>query len=151
VESICLVQRRLPHTTQERIDCESRVFLGSARMTSTRTKHAMTTYATWSCHSAAVPPRPHEQIPKNERPVRGDNRTGQSHIGAWGGWALAPNIAMGRYFRSHNELVAGKEICVQNDQSFFDRPELRFARGTTRRSPDQRCLRRPVFQIALRV
>src|SRR2546430_377299 len=32
---------------------------------------------------------------KNERPVRGDNRTGQSHMGAWGGWALAPNIADG--------------------------------------------------------
>ena len=34
-------------------------------------------------------------LAQNERPVRGDNRTGQSHMGAWGGWALAPNIAVG--------------------------------------------------------
>jgi uncharacterized protein (TIGR00369 family) len=39
--------------------------------------------------------------PQNERPVRGDNRTGQSHMGAWGGWALAPNIAMGRFSLPH--------------------------------------------------
>ena len=32
---------------------------------------------------------------EKERPVRGDNRTGQSHMGAWGGWALAPNTADG--------------------------------------------------------
>ena len=32
---------------------------------------------------------------EKKRPVRGDNRTGQSHMGAWGGWALAPNTADG--------------------------------------------------------
>jgi hypothetical protein len=32
---------------------------------------------------------------ENKRPDRGDNRSGQSHMGAWGGWALAPNIANG--------------------------------------------------------
>ena len=32
---------------------------------------------------------------ENKRPVRGDNRTGLSHKGAWGGWALAPNTAVG--------------------------------------------------------
>jgi hypothetical protein len=35
---------------------------------------------------------------EKERPVRGDNRTGQSHMGAWGGWALAPDIADGEGF-----------------------------------------------------
>ena len=30
---------------------------------------------------------------ENERPVRGDNRTGQAVWGAWGGWALAPDTA----------------------------------------------------------
>jgi hypothetical protein len=32
---------------------------------------------------------------EKKRPDRGDNRSGQSHMGAWGGWALAPNIANG--------------------------------------------------------
>ena len=31
----------------------------------------------------------------NERPVRGDNRTGQKSYGAWGGWALAPDMTWG--------------------------------------------------------
>ena len=39
-----------------------------------------------------------EKTPEKERPVRGDNRTGQSHMGAWDGWALAPNIANGEDF-----------------------------------------------------
>jgi len=32
---------------------------------------------------------------EKKRPDRGDNRSGQSHMGAWGGWALAPNTANG--------------------------------------------------------
>ena len=32
---------------------------------------------------------------ENERPVRGDNRTGQKSYGAWGGWALAPDMTWG--------------------------------------------------------
>jgi hypothetical protein len=57
--------------------------------------------------------------PRNERPVRGDNRTGQAIWGAWGGWALAPNIAMGRNYRSHTLLVAEGLAHVQNRRRFF--------------------------------
>jgi hypothetical protein len=44
----------------------------------------------------------------------GGQPDGSSHMGAWGGWALAPNIAsMGRNYRSHIGLVAGDAPDVQ--------------------------------------
>src|ERR1700760_163152 len=58
-------------------------------------------------------------IAENERPVRGDNRTGQSHMGAWGGWALAPNIAMGRYVRSHINWSPGGRPAFKASRVFL--------------------------------
>jgi hypothetical protein len=40
-------------------------------------------------------------------------------MGAWGGWALAPNIAMGRDDRSHMKLVAERPPHVQKRPAFF--------------------------------
>jgi hypothetical protein len=45
--------------------------------------------------------------PKNMRPVRGDNRTGQA-IWRWGGWALAPNIAYGEGITAPTPLGRGR-------------------------------------------
>src|SRR5437660_12868419 len=40
-------------------------------------------------------------------------------MGAWGGWALAPNTAMGRDYRSHMKLVAESLPHVQNGRRIF--------------------------------
>ena len=40
-------------------------------------------------------------------------------MGAWGGWALAPNTAMGRDYRSHMKLVAEGLPHVQNGRRIF--------------------------------
>jgi uncharacterized protein YcfJ len=50
-------------------------------------------------------PQQKQKVSKNERPVRGDNRTGQSHMGAWGGWALAPDMTVGEGFPLPPQLV----------------------------------------------
>jgi len=69
---------------------------------------------------------------RNERPVRGDNRTGQAIWGAWGGWALAPNTAsMGRDYRSHLYLSRKGRRTFKPDAIFFNRQQVpeRFQAG----------------------
>jgi hypothetical protein len=56
----------------------------------------------------------------NERPVRGDNRTGQSHMGAWGGWALAPDIADGEGLPLPHLLVARASPTFKMFGDFFN-------------------------------
>src|SRR5882724_11470211 len=84
---------------------------------------------------------------KNKRPVRGDNRTGQSHMGAWGGWALAPNIAMGRNYPLPHILVAEGLAHVQNGRRFFltlRKPVFGGGIPIVRRFAG--CRRSPIFQ-----
>src|ERR1700691_2641623 len=59
-------------------------------------------------------------VSQNERPVRGDNRTGQAIWGAWGGWALAPDTAsMGRDYRSHQHWSRHRRRTFKPPAIFF--------------------------------
>jgi hypothetical protein len=57
---------------------------------------------------------------ENKRPVRGDNRTGQSHMGAWGGWALAPNTADGEGIPLPRKISRAIPPDVQRPRHFFN-------------------------------
>src|SRR5882757_76964 len=47
-------------------------------------------------------------------------------MGAWGGWALAPNIAMGRNYRSHMNWSPKGSGTFKTGGEFFWRPERGF-------------------------
>jgi len=49
----------------------------------------------------------------------GGQPDGSSHMGAWGGWALAPNIAVGERVPLPHKLVAVGPPHVQKEVRFF--------------------------------
>jgi hypothetical protein len=60
----------------------------------------------------------------------GGQPDGSSHMGAWGGWALAPNTAsMGRNYRSHFYCVAASAPNVQSARDFFNFFARHFGQG----------------------
>src|SRR3954453_7878115 len=63
--------------------------------------------------------RARHRDPENKRPVRGDNRTGQSRIGAWGGWALAPNTANGEGLPLPHVISRGRAAGRSKRQAIF--------------------------------
>src|ERR1700719_2362844 len=57
-------------------------------------------------------------VKRKTRP--GGQPDGSSYMGAWGGWALAPNTAsMGRDFRSHR-IGRGSRAARSNHRRFFN-------------------------------
>src|SRR5437870_1580928 len=59
--------------------------------------------------------------PKSKDPSGGTTGRVSSHMGAWGGWALAPNTAsMGRDNRSHRYCVAGGSPEFKRPCDFFN-------------------------------
>src|SRR5262249_4613647 len=77
--------------------------------------------AWWRCNERCRRyPKKNRRCPKKKRPVRGDNRTGQSHMGAWGGWALAPNIANGEGIPLPRQISRATPPDVQRPARFFN-------------------------------
>src|ERR1700730_1686526 len=71
-----------------------------------------------SCPAIVARKRP-EPKPKRE-PRRGGQPDGSSHMGAWGGWALAPNTAsMGRDFAAPTYIGREGSPNVQTARHFF--------------------------------
>ena len=56
---------------------------------------------------------------QNEMTRPGGQPDGSSHMGAWGGWALAPNIAVGERFPLPRKLVAVGPPHVQKRDAIF--------------------------------
>ena len=65
--------------------------------------------------------------PQMERPARGDNRTGQAIYGRWGGWALAPDTAVGRGYQSHTDKSRQGGGTFKTQGTFFNRSAGSFA------------------------
>src|ERR1700688_124559 len=59
--------------------------------------------------------------PRKRKPRRGGHPDGSSHMGAWGGWALAPNTAsMGRDNRSHRHESPEGRHTFKPASAFFN-------------------------------
>src|SRR5579859_7217428 len=75
----------------------------------------------------------------------GGQPDGSSHMGAWGGWALAPDIAMGRDYRSHmhwSPLSPGPFKAAAIFLTLFERP---FCRTSFIARPAHAARRWPAF------
>jgi len=72
--------------------------------------------------SAAIALKTVAKIQRQKRKTRpGGQPDGSSHMGAWGGWALAPNTAsMGRDYRSHLYLSRKGGRTFKPDANFFN-------------------------------
>src|SRR5580700_1286818 len=72
-----------------------------------------------SCPAIVARKRPEPKPKRETRP--GGQPDGSSHMGAWGGWALAPNTAsMGRDFRSHRNWSPKGRRTFKRRRDFFN-------------------------------
>src|ERR1700730_17302746 len=72
-----------------------------------------------SCPAIVARKRPEPKPKRETRP--GGQPDGSSHMGAWGGWALAPNKAsMGRDNRSHRHKSPEGRPTFKSARGFFN-------------------------------